>query len=87
MEGVTRAPHAVRVQLAECVRSLVYSDYPQHWPDLLPQVQQYLTSQASEAAAGRLGLGRLLRRLPGLPGGWGRAAGFRRVRAWAGWLD
>ncbi|KAL4855989.1 Importin beta-like SAD2 [Chlorella vulgaris] len=42
VEGVTRSPHAVRVQLAECVRKLVYSDYPQHWPELLPQVQQYL---------------------------------------------
>jgi hypothetical protein len=47
VEGVTRSPHAVRVQLAECVRKLVYSDYPQHWPELLPQVQQYLVSQAS----------------------------------------
>ena len=47
LEGVTRAPHAVRVQLGECCRSLVYSDYPQHWPQLLEQVQQYLVSQAS----------------------------------------
>lgn len=45
VDGVTRAPHAVRVQLGECVRSLVYSDYPQHWPGLLPQVVTYLTSQ------------------------------------------
>lgn len=62
VEGVTRAPHAVRVQLAECVRSLVYSDYPQHWPDLLPQVQQYLTSQDQARVSGALCVLRFLAR-------------------------
>ena len=45
LEGVTRAPHAVRVQLGECIRSLVYVDYPEQWPGLLAQVHQYLVSQ------------------------------------------
>ena len=49
LEGIARSPHAVRVQLGECVRSLVYCDYPEHWPQLLGQVQAYLASQVGAA--------------------------------------
>ena len=38
-------------QLCECVRSLVYSDYPEQWPQLLPQVVAGLSSQVRAAAA------------------------------------
>lgn len=38
------------------MRSLVYTDYPEQWPGLLPQVVAYLTSQVragqSEAVPG-----------------------------------
>lgn len=40
-------PPSSRLQLGECVRSLVYTDYPEQWPGLLPQVVAYLTSQVS----------------------------------------
>lgn len=62
LEGITRAPPAVRVQLGECVRSLVYSDYPQQWPALLPQVHAYLTSQDQARIAGALAVLRFLAR-------------------------
>ncbi len=82
LEGITRAPPAVRVQLGECVRSLVYSDYPEQWPALLPQVHAYLTSQVRAGAArpcpccpccGRVGRGQ-----------GGRLRGKRGEGAWAG---
>lgn len=58
LEGLTRAPHAVHVQLSECVRSLVYSDYPEQWPQLLPQVVAGLSSQVRACLEGAPALGR-----------------------------
>ncbi len=46
VEGIVRAPHSVKVQLSECVRSMIYCDYPDKWPQLLQQVYVLLTSQA-----------------------------------------
>ncbi|PSC72993.1 importin beta-like SAD2 [Micractinium conductrix] len=62
LEGIARSPHAVRVQLGECVRSLVYCDYPEHWPQLLGQVQAYLASQDQARISGALYVLRFLAR-------------------------
>ena len=40
-----RAPHIVQVQLGECMKSIVYVDFPEQWPALLPQLTQNLHSQ------------------------------------------
>ena len=40
---------APRPQLGECVRSMIYCDYPDKWPQLLQQIYALLTSQASAA--------------------------------------
>lgn len=53
VEGVVRAPHAVRVQLGECVRAMIYCDYPDNWPALLQQIHLLLTSQASGSEGGK----------------------------------
>ena len=54
IEGVIRAPGPVRSQLGECVRAVVYADYPERWPQLLQQVQANLGSQVG-AAVGAAG--------------------------------
>ena len=53
VEGVVRAPHSVKVQLGECVRSMIYCDYPDRWPALLQQIYTLLTSQVGEALGAR----------------------------------
>lgn len=50
VEGIVRAPHSVRVQLGECVRAMIYCDYPEKWPQLLQQVYVLLTSQVRAVA-------------------------------------
>lgn len=45
MEGIVRAPPAVRSQLGECAKYVLYRDYPETWPLLLPAVVQALSSQ------------------------------------------
>lgn len=62
VEGVVRAPHAVRVQLGESVRSIIYCDYPDKWPQLLQQIYALLTSQDEQRIGGALYVLRLLAR-------------------------
>eukprot|EP00887_Chlorella_sp_A99_P003658 scaffold7.g3658.t1 len=62
VEGVVRAPAPVRAQLGECVRSVVYCDYPERWPGLLAQVQVNLGSQDQARVGGALLVLRLLAR-------------------------
>ena len=38
LEILIRAPHIVQVQLGECFKSIVYNDFPRHWPSLLPSL-------------------------------------------------
>lgn len=45
LEGIVRAPHAVQVQLAECAKYVVYADYPERWPSLLPAIGAHLATQ------------------------------------------
>ena len=46
LEGIVRAPPLVRAQLGECLKSIVYSDFPERWPGILQAVQQQLATQA-----------------------------------------
>ena len=45
LEGIVRAPPLVRAQLGECLKSIVYSDFPERWPGILQAVQQQLATQ------------------------------------------
>ena len=48
LEGIVRAPPAVRAQLGECAKYVVYSDYPDKWPNLLPSICAALATQVSQ---------------------------------------
>jgi len=40
-----RVPHAIQTQLGEVFRTVVYNDYPEKWPGLLPELCTSLASQ------------------------------------------
>ena len=46
LEGIVRAPPLVHAQLGECLKSIVYADFPERWPGILQAVQQQLATQA-----------------------------------------
>jgi len=62
LEAIIRAPSRIKVQLAECLKSIVYSDYPEKWPDLLPAVMQNLQTQDHARIHGALYCLRILAR-------------------------
>jgi hypothetical protein len=45
IEAIVRAPQVVRTQLGECLRTIVQTDFPDHWPGLLPIILQNLSFQ------------------------------------------
>ena len=45
LEGIVRAPPLVRAQLGECLKEIVYSDFPDRWPTILNAIQQQLATQ------------------------------------------
>ena len=47
LQGIVRAPPAVRSQLGECAKYVVHTDYPQRWPALLPSIVAHLGTQVS----------------------------------------
>ena len=47
LQGIVRAPPAVRSQLGECAKYVVHTDYPQDWPSLLPSIVAHLGTQVS----------------------------------------
>ena len=46
LESMVRAPGVVRMQLGECLKAIVGTDYPERWPGLLPALLANLASQA-----------------------------------------
>ncbi|KAK9818968.1 hypothetical protein WJX74_009075 [Apatococcus lobatus] len=42
---IISSPPYVRSQCAECIRTIIYADYPERWPDLLSTIQQSYTTQ------------------------------------------
>ena len=53
LEGIVRAPPLVRAQLGECLKTVVYSDFPDRWPGILHAIQQQLATQARSQGARR----------------------------------
>eukprot|EP00873_Tetraselmis_striata_P029005 jgi/Tetstr1/449269/TSEL_036472.t1 len=62
LEAIVRAPSKIKSQLGECLKSIVYTDYPEKWPDLLQSVVQNLTSQEQPRMHGALYAMRILAR-------------------------
>jgi hypothetical protein len=73
LEGIASSPPAVRAQLGECARYVVYSDFPAKWPQLQDQVLLSLSSQvtAPTRAEG-----------PDRSAGIARGAGIARATIW-----
>ncbi|CAN6447518.1 unnamed protein product [Victoria cruziana] len=42
---VAQVPPLLRVQLGECIKTIVHADYPEQWPSLLPWVKHNLQGQ------------------------------------------
>ncbi|XP_054821841.1 importin beta-like SAD2 [Prosopis cineraria] len=42
---VTQVPPLLRVQLGECLKTIIHSDYPEQWPHLLDWVKHHLQDQ------------------------------------------
>lgn len=62
LEAVIRAPHAIQVQLGEVLKSIVYCDYPERWPDLANTIYSNLISQEQSRTHGALYALRILTR-------------------------
>ncbi|XP_047315810.1 importin beta-like SAD2 [Impatiens glandulifera] len=45
---VTQVPPILRVQLGECVKTIIHADYPEQWPNLLQWVKHNLQDQAQQ---------------------------------------
>ncbi len=52
LKSSLRAPHMVQVQLGEVFKCIVYADYPDKWPGLLPMLYSNLNSQVRSLVAG-----------------------------------
>ncbi|CAH9136550.1 unnamed protein product [Cuscuta epithymum] len=42
---IAQVPPLLRVQLGECLKTIIYSDYPEQWPTLLPWIKHNLQDQ------------------------------------------
>uniref|UniRef100_A0A061RWK7 Putative importin-7 n=1 Tax=Tetraselmis sp. GSL018 TaxID=582737 RepID=A0A061RWK7_9CHLO len=62
LEAIIRAPPKIKVQLGECLKSIVYSDYPEKWPDLLGGVVENMKSAEQARLHGALYALRILAR-------------------------
>lgn len=45
LEFIVRVPSLLRVQLGECLKTIINADYPEHWPLLLTWVKRNLQDQ------------------------------------------
>ena len=45
LEGIVRAPPAVRAQLGESAKHVVHFEFPEQWPALVPAVCTMLATQ------------------------------------------
>ena len=43
--ALVHTPPLVRVQIAECIKSIIYCDYPERWPTLLNEIFTSISSQ------------------------------------------
>ncbi|KAG0567157.1 hypothetical protein KC19_7G115500 [Ceratodon purpureus] len=62
MEAIVQAPSIIRVQLGECLKTVIHADYPEQWPALLPAIFNNLKSQDQQRVFGALYALRILTR-------------------------
>ncbi|KAJ7539565.1 hypothetical protein O6H91_11G100300 [Diphasiastrum complanatum] len=62
LEAVIYAPSIIRLQLGECLKTVIHSDYPDEWPLLLPGIDANLKSQDQQRIYGALFTLRILTR-------------------------
>eukprot|EP00216_Chloropicon_sp_CCMP2111_P001287 CAMPEP_0198243276 /NCGR_PEP_ID=MMETSP1446-20131203/26275_1 /TAXON_ID=1461542 ORGANISM="Unidentified sp, Strain CCMP2111" /NCGR_SAMPLE_ID=MMETSP1446 /ASSEMBLY_ACC=CAM_ASM_001112 /LENGTH=1052 /DNA_ID=CAMNT_0043927057 /DNA_START=26 /DNA_END=3184 /DNA_ORIENTATION=+ len=62
LQALIHAPPLVRVQLGECLKSIVYVDYPKQWPALLSEIHTCLVNQDTSRLYGGLFALRMLTR-------------------------
>ena len=46
-----RSPSIIQSQLLECLKAILYCDYPEQWPSLLPAIAQHLASPVQDQLA------------------------------------
>ena len=54
IEGVIASPHHVRVQLEEALKTIIATDYPERWPDIIPAIAASLNSGDQALISGAL---------------------------------
>lgn len=62
MEAIVHAPPIIRVQLGECLKTVIHADYPEQWPALLPSIFANLKSSEQQRVFGALYALRILTR-------------------------
>ncbi|CAM6037581.1 unnamed protein product [Sphagnum compactum] len=62
LEAIIQAPPIIRVQLGECLKTVIHADYPEHWPGLLPAIDGNLKAQDQQRIFGALHALRILTR-------------------------
>jgi hypothetical protein len=62
MEAIVQAPYIIRVQLGECLKTVIHADYPELWPALLPSIFNNLKSANQQRVFGALYALRILTR-------------------------
>ncbi|TPX33573.1 hypothetical protein SmJEL517_g03541 [Synchytrium microbalum] len=54
LQSIVHAPHIIRLQLSTCLASMLGVDYPEKWPEYLPNVDTLLRSNVRETILGGL---------------------------------
>ncbi|KAG6549125.1 hypothetical protein Mapa_009351 [Marchantia paleacea] len=62
LEAIIHAPPIIRVQLGECLKTVIHADYPEQWPVLLLAIDGNLKSQDQQRIFGALYALRILTR-------------------------
>ncbi|EFJ12043.1 hypothetical protein SELMODRAFT_158348 [Selaginella moellendorffii] len=62
LEALIHVPSLLRVQLAECLKTMVHCDFPDRWPSLVPGIDSNLKSQDQQRINGALHALRILTR-------------------------
>ena len=52
LEGIVRAPPAVRAQLGESAKHVVHFEFPERWPALVPAICTLLATQVRSHLGG-----------------------------------
>jgi len=54
VEAIIHSPPSIRTQIALTMEAIAFTDFPTNWPDLIPKLTSYLTSQDLKVTHGAL---------------------------------